>query len=845
MLLYPDPFYRGQWGYCKECNKSGDMLNIAAAVWDVDESTAAKQFLVWKIIQEYKYFDRALEIYQKKCLKPRIKHNEFWEKSKNSPLVMESGIIRDTLSQLKVNVPNNISRWRSGLGRLVGFSTKRESEIAIANHHGFDVDINQAARDAGEGRVFIGKWSDLLVIPYFDLPGRIREFSFISCEDGVLKKAHKCLTHKKVIEKNASIAFLDTLVKETNEDSLVVTDNLETALLLHSRNFTDSADVLPLVVMNDLTEVHLLRSLSNYKFTVCNPKLSCDMFKALKSSNVSVCLGSDHPFVSESIVTRLSSRNWLEGAKAKSRPVIHILNDWVKTANNIEAQATVGTLEFTQEELNDIQEGVYPELFRVISNLPDYLGKCVKIQGEDYIANSEGWFHRKTGRLISSARIEIDVIAVSKKSTRMMGSIYYQGKKIIFSDSGEHIQKKTYEFLRNKIHMENLKFSGVDKDYEEVIYEMAMTLSNSLTITDFEDVGWEKDNNLFRFYCACVDLQGNIINNRYQFTKATIFPTKTLSAEEISPDEFELLTENTPTRAAIWAISAAVVSAIIAPAIGSHKKRFAYYGQTAAAADTVCRWLGLTCDSFKESALESDSWPAVLPYRNRKDSLKEPFGMWFSARSKPSCLVEVSEKEAYMLRLLEPWSVMELELGSTSSQLQLPTNKIIIQFMSWMLKKFKLDLPDEEDLTLRVLEAMHQWAVDNGIRTRVFSSARNCFKVNSINSAENKLACFGKICCEGIYDRTLSAATALNKSVHLTETVAAVQKKKFFDCMRQSTFLMLEDAQLEQTFDQLFPNLSANGFDREEFFIVPRDTWEALTVNVKTDSVFKLRGNYA
>ncbi len=845
MLLYPDPFYRGQWGYCKECNKSGDMLNIAAAVWNVDEATAARQFLVWKIIKDYAYFERALEIYLKKCLGPRTRHNEFWNKCKNSTMLMESGLIRDTLSKLRISIPNNIERWRSGLGRLVGFSTKKEAENAVANQHGFDSEEDRLNRDTGNQRTFVGRWSDLLVIPYFDLPGRIREFSFMCCEDGVLKQTYKTLTHRKVIERTASIAFLDTLVKETNESELVVTDNLEMALLLHSRHFNENREILPLVVLRDLSEVHLLKNLSNYKFTVCNPKLSCDMFKSLKSSNVKVCLEPDNPFTVDSDIIKLSSKRWVEDTKAVARPVIEVINEWVKTANNIEAQATVGTIEFTQEELSDIREGAYPELFEIMNQLPDYLGKSIRIQGDDYIANSEGWFHKKSGKLISSARIEIDVIVVSKKTTRMMGSIYYQGKKIGFTENGDYIQKRTYDFLRNKIHMENLKFSGVDKHYSEVIYEMAMALSNSMTVTEFEDVGWEKDSNVFRFYSACVDLQGNIISNKYQFSKAALFPTKSLSTDEISPDELDLLTENTPTRAAIWALSAAVVSSVIAPAVGSHKKKFAYYGQTASATDTVCRWLGIVHDSFKESVADSINWPSVLPYRNRKESLKEPFGMWFSARSKPSCLVEVSEKEAYMLRLLEPWSVMELEFGSANSKLQLPASKIIIQFMSWMLKKFKLDLPEGEDLTLKVLEAMHQWAVEQGVRTRVFTSARNCFKVNSVNSAENKLLCFGKICKEGLYDRTLSIESKLNKSIHLTESVAVVQKKKFFDCMRQASFLMLEDAQVEEAIDELFPDQGCEGFDREEYFILPRKAWDEFGIEPKPESVIKLRDNYA
>lgn len=821
------------------------MLNIAAAVWGVDEFTAARQFLVLKIIKEYYYFDRALEIYQKKCLKPRIKHNEFWERSKNSTLLLESGIIRDTLSALKVSAPNNLERWRNGLGRLVGMSTKKEAELAISNNHGFDDPDDNGCANTGVYRTFVGRWSDLLVVPYYDLPGRIREFSFLSCEDGVLKTTHKSLTHKSVAEKNVAIAFFNALVKETNENDLVVMDNLETALLLHSRHLSENKDILPLVVMRDLKESHLLRNLANYKFTVCNPKLSCDMFKVLKSSNVTICSEADHPFVKESALIKLSSKTWINSAKEKGRPVVSVLNDWCKTANNIEAQATIGTLEFTQEELNDIKEGVYPDLMEVMKKLPDYHGKTIKIQGEEYFANSEGWFHRKTGKLVSSARIKIDVVAVSKKDVRILGYLLYQGKRIAFSESAYVLQKKPYEFIRNKIHLEGLKFNGVDKRYDEVLYEIAMAFSDAVTITDFDDVGWDKENNLFRFYPSCVDLQGNIVENKYKFTKASVFPTKTLSSEEITPDEFSLLTENKPTKAAIWALSAAVVSAAIAPVIGSHKKKFAYYGQTASAADTVCKWLGIVSDSFKEKELEQFSWPSVLPYRNRKESLKEPFGMWFSARAKPSCLVEVSEKEAYMLRLLEPWSVLELELGTTSSQLQGPTTKIIIQFLSWMLKKFKLDLPEGEDLTLRVLEAMHLWAQENGLRTRVFSSARNCFKVNSVNNADNKLLCFGKICCEGLYDRTLSVGPTLNRSVHLTETVAAVQKKKFFDCLRQATFLMLEDAQIEQAFDQLFPDLGADGFDREEFFILPRDTWNSLTADATVDSVVKLRGNYA
>lgn len=839
MVLYPDPFYKGQWFHCKECRKSGDMLNLAAAIWEVDEKVAAKNMVVRGIIPNYYYFDEALEIYQHRCLNARKRHNEFWAKSKASKLLFESSEIRCILRDLGINVPIDMDSWLKGMGKLVGLSTKKEAEAAIVNTHGFE-DKKTPAKLTGEYRSFIGKWNDVVVIPYFDLPGRIREFMFVGYDNGKLQYAHKLLNHKKNAVKTTSLAFLDPVLEE-NQSEIVVTSDLLMAIRMQARYAREQRKVLPVTVISDPFSIQFLRELSIYNFTVSDPKLTCDTFKALKASNVRLSLDTDNPIQKESLIHKYSPKAWIDKVHAASKTYMQVLEGWLPTVNKIEAQAAVGSVDFTAEEIEKIDSQEYPNIYKIISDLPNLTGRVTKIHNDEFYESEEGWFLKKTNKLISSARVRINSIMKGKSKVRLFGKILYKDSSYDFVDNKGEFERSAAKFIARVLLDNGIKCVGVDRKFNGQIYQLAMIFSEPKIIDESYVVGWNKKSGEFKFCNFAIDRFGDVSIPAHKIKRPASFPTKFLN---VSTETQVVEAKVNATNSSFWALAASVVSAVISPAIGSSVKRFAYFGETASVADIVCGWLGSVPKSFKTPANKDDGWPCVYTISARSE-VRESFSSWFLSRSKPACLVEVEEIEAYIMRLVQPWTVLHLEFGNQVQSSNESASSVVPNFLIWMLKNLGFELPPARSLTLSVLAAMRMWIKSQGLDDKIFDESEKLFEATDADSDVSILKCFGKICQYALENGFLTENSDPNRDrilsqqsgVVLTANFAHIHKKRFIDIIRNEGFKMVDCLDIDSALSTTWLAHPSAAEQSDEYWSVSRSWWESTVQesrNVKT-----------
>lgn len=845
MVLYPDPFYKGQWFHCKECRKSGDMLNLAASIWEVEEKVAAKNMVVRGIIPEYYYFDEALEIYQYRCLNARNRHNQFWENCKSSKLMFESSEIRCILRDLGIQVPTDLDSWRKGMGRLLGLSTKREAEAAIANSHGFE-DKKTPAKLTGEYRSFIGKWNDVVVIPYFDLPGRIREFMFVGYDNGKLQYAHKVLNHKKNSVKTTSLAFFDQVL-EDNQDEIIVTSDLLMAIRMHARYAREQRKILPVTVIADPFSTQFLKELSLYNFTLSEPKLTCDTFKALKANNVKIALDADNPIQKESLIHKYSPKAWIDKVKSSSKTYMQVLEDWLPTVNKIEAQATVGTIDFTAEEIGKIDSQQYPNIYKVICDLPNLTGRIAKIHNDEYYESEEGWFLKKTNRLISSARVRINAIMKSKSKVRLFGKIIYKDKTYDFIDSKGELEKTAAKFIARILLDNGVKCVGVDRKYNGEIYQLAMIFSETRIVDEDSIVGWSKKSNEFKLCNFSINRFGDVTISAYKMKRLTNFSTAYLNVStDTHLSNASLYTLN-KTNSSFWALAASITSAVISPAIGSSVKRFAYFGDTASVADIVCGWLGSVTKNFKRPVEKEDSWPCVFTVSARSE-VRESFGSWFLSRLKPSCLVEVEEIEAYIMRLIQPWTILHLEFGNQVQPNNETAQCVVPDFLIWMLKNIGFELPPAKSLALSVLAAMRMWVKSQGVDDKIFDESEKLFEVTDSDGDAGILKCFGKICQYALENNFLTENSDPNRDrilsqqsgVVLTPNFAHIHRKRFIDIIRNEGFKMVDCLDIESALSTTWLTHPSATEQSDEYWSVSRSWWEATVQESRSVKTIRL-----
>lgn len=823
MTIYPDAFYKGQWFYCKDCKQAGDMLNLAAKLWNTTEALVAKNLKIKGIIPDYFYFDNALSIYQAKCLDLRKKHLELWRKATDNSLVFESGELRDTLKALNINVPKNADEWKKGMGRLIGAAHRKEIEEAIVVPS--DMGERRYTRMTGDSRPFVGKWRNMLVIPFFDMPGRIREFKFISHNGNNLQYARKTLCHRRIITKLPMLAFFDPIVASSSDEDLIVVENLEVALGLHSRNLREKGQMLPLCAISNAQMLSSSINLHPYRFTLWNPELSSDMFKGLKESGVKVYI-DEKPDWSKFDLQKFRPKVWIDKVKEGRKTILEVLDDWLNKVGTIEAQVAVGGMAFNSEDVTAINNDEYPNLNKTLKTLSVSSGKTITLNGDQFYEKENGWFSKKKNSPISTVKIKIEKIISKEDKTINIGEIIYLGKSYPFYDEDGELDDDPCEMIRKILIKDGKICLGMNEKYAKHFKSIAMMFNPPEVVKESVDVGWDPSESVFRFCNFTISKMGDVFNTSSKSSKHSALPTSNIEYNQINLADLTLLTEDNNTNKSFWALAACATSTVIAPATLSALKRFTYYGDASAATDVVCEWFGmLPCDEKSLNA-EKSQWPIVIPQIKRPE-LSCKFDSWFLLKKKPQCFVEATKMEAYIMHLFLPtWTALKIEFDNQVNNIEEAAKKVLPNFIPWLLNKYGFEFNQDNGMILGLLAALSEWVQEFGLNTDVLKKSESCFKATTSKTNIGSLTAFKKICQHGMENQWLVEGPTQDAEVMLTNDFAHIDKQRFYDVLKAEGFKLAEGLDVQKYLNLTLPDIDLSHTLFQDRFVVDRAWWE-------------------
>lgn len=828
MTIYPDPFYKGQWWFCKDCGKCGDMLNLAAELWGTDENIAAKNMKVKGIIADYFYFEEALKLYMFKCLALRKVHNDFWASATNNSLIFESGDLRDALRLLNIPVPKTPEEWKNGMGKLIGLANKKEIEkaIVVPKPEG----ERKLTRITGSSRPFVGKnWGKMIVIPYFDLPGRIRRFEFINYDDGKLQFANKTLYHGRLLSKVPTFAFFDQIVKDGVEEDLVVVESIEIALSLHARHLKENKPILPLCVVADINTLATHIDLYPYRFTLWNAKLNGDIFKGIKSSNIPVYQTNQNGEWSKFELQKYQPKAWIEKVREGRKKPLEVMEEWLPTVSLIERQAAAGSLDFDTEDSYAIKSELYPTLSETLKSLSYHTGKTIRLSNDQVYEKDDGWYSKRTGSRISPVKIRISKIISGEDKTIHIGELSYAGKVYPFKDEIGQIDADMGEFIRKILIKDNKICISIHNRYMDKLKSLAMMFNPPEIIKQSFNVGWDQSEKAFRFCNFMVGRKGEVFEATAMSTSEE-FPTATIKYEPVNLVDINKLTNNTTTNRSFWALTAAMTSAVMTTATGIVPKRFAYYGETGSATDVVCEWFGIPPTSHKDINAEKTYWPIVVP-KKKRSWLASDFDSWFVLKKKPQCFIETDKLEAYIMHLFAPaTTVLKIDLDSHLGEIEEAAKKILPNFLAYVLKTEDISFDHEEGMALGLLNKAADWVESFGVSSDVVKEAKKCFKATVSKVSNGCLTAFTELCQYGIAHRFLIEGSTVDSDVMLTTKTAKIDKERFYEILKREGFRLADGLDIQRYLDDTAnPGSKLNYSEAEssDKFIVDRAWWEA------------------
>ena len=753
-----------EWFVCGDCDFAGDLIELVAEHMGIDIDDAISVLDSHYLFESPPDTDH-IASYISQHIRYRKRINHFWQESRVRPLekISDSGIAL----LRKCSLGDNVLRphWRDHGGQLFGAAEIREVEELFAPLSYEDrVRPNRNGKSSvrrgggpGKSRLFVGNtWGEVLVIPHYDLPGRIIGFTFIGRDvnpyagDIIYKRANIGQTNQR--PKESGIAMLPAvqpgLHKPFGSTVFIFTD-IVLAMRFHARWFRESYRPLPVVAVQEksnLKSLHLPTSLEDRRLIFCGP-LQVTLPLA-RRHNGSV---SDYTIPEADIATRITRRppnDFLHLFEENARPWDTALDRLLQSLSAEEARLLLERLEMPPTEYRQIL-AMSKQQDRIESLAPLRIGgKKVIIGGDTVIERPDGWFVESSEERICNYPMRIDVVR-----TTDFGDTQYE---ITVECSDRPV---TLRVTQREIHNGNL-FAAVNRRLlqqqgEPLIYQqrkwarqslfIAQELSEPETIRDAGRIGWTSDGVRFQFPNFALFHNGEIDRAPMAIELDDgPLPARDLSPARTDPLCVEQLYDDSSENGIVWGLAACVIQHLTRrhchsqPAIGVVLDG-AYAHETGASAA-----IALGCGSVNLAARRSLS---IQDYISRQCSFHDfpvliRLGHNSRLRMQASWLDTPKFKHAIMP--LNPFAAISVashpgfvrvccdghpqSLGATASA----ARWIIPNYLSDLLKRrFFFDPGGNDQLLVTILDDMAEWFDREGGSPSVVRSARKLLHFDS------------------------------------------------------------------------------------------------------------------
>jgi hypothetical protein len=187
LRLYWDNTSGGAWHQCKSCGSVGDMIDLVGKVWNTSPAVVMSQLAAAGAVTAPELVTaEAVANHKREYPDYRQRMDLLWSQARDN---FRYNCCPDvaTISRMYGILPPDMSpeRWKEGPGLFVGAI---DHQIIEKTFHPSAGESDDRIRNASENRAFSGgKWKDVLVVPFYDLPGRIRAFALLGCQGDIPK----------------------------------------------------------------------------------------------------------------------------------------------------------------------------------------------------------------------------------------------------------------------------------------------------------------------------------------------------------------------------------------------------------------------------------------------------------------------------------------------------------------------------------------------------------------------------------------------------------------------------------------------------------------------------------
>ena len=691
LYIYRDAAESQDWCYCRDCGVFGDMIELAAAAWKLDIGAAVRKIREASLLTtESLAVPAALDDYQKQHVRFRQRVTRFWQETQKNAADNHT-VMGDLLRAFEL--PSIHGDWSRHGGQFIGLTT-RETFLKHIMAGKIKQTPTRVRRDFGLSSENLAGpgWEHVLIVPFYDLPGRICGFLGIG------------RNKKQVVEKifipvtpigysrgrrEGGLAMLGniTLKSPAHKHVFAITD-IFTAISMQIRHLRETSLPLPIVVpyLGPTAETDAVWGNLRSTNVICwTPHGGIDGLIHAKRANAQVASLQLTGSTIEYNLLHQTAGDWLHQVRKTATPWSAALRTQLRNDSREVAESTLLRMEFSNEAYKQFIAGCDADLKQRVEGMRDHVdfSRRVRYSGRTIHERGGAWYF-DNDEVVCDAIVRIEqVITSSRHRTYYKGVIKFQEREIPFLEQAQTIEKRGFEWLLS--YVRDIANGGVISyapQFTRRLAGLAIIFHTPDQVNGVEQVGWDVDRQHFQLPKYAIKLGGEVDTASHCLFDGELVPGRRLP----QPDG-NLPSRHTTTLSAVhdesalvWGTAAAVLHRLISEPLRRPGKGLLFDGEGAKSiGETAAILLG--CPELlydpREPVVKTaqrvhpHAWPAVL--RCPPSRTLTP-GAWLTTPEAANLLVAQPSVTVQVLGLRQTWNVLRCprKLGS----LQLTTDAV-------------------------------------------------------------------------------------------------------------------------------------------------------------------------
>ena len=649
LTVYDDHNASGEWFHCRTCEFAGDQIELASACW----SGTDPRHVILKLhacgfeIPAKRLEPAIVERHVKYHLVRRRLTTELWEQSRRRLLADNSKTLRHLQRKFGIRLDVDPDTWLTGPGLFIGGTDRKSVENIYkpgALYSTLRNDGTGKSDTSGGETIFKGPgWTDLLTIPFHDMPGRIKGLMFLGREgrqpaDIAFKVMNYAGSYEfsaaskaivRSIGLDCGVAMRDA--SRFADDYVFVMNEPVIAVRMQCWHMQDSKTPAPLV--SAYTRERVSTATKNWR-TFDEPLLfwgqaNAALLKHAKAANSKIStvgFNTKGPLLTF-MHTRLSE--WLPRVRASARAWPDVLEELLGKLPTGEAEDLLLGMELEPEDLKQFLAVCPDELQDRLAPLLEKTKIRTVLEDQEPISEGAyGWMNEKTHELVSSAVLRIHrMLHVSKSNNPICsGEIIHAGSSVPFVEDEDVIEAGAFRWMRRQLLAANAGNLVFDRRYENRVTALAAKFHPPTVVSGLEKVGWNRAESAYVFPAYVLRSNGDVEEDSRIVMTGRRLPCAGFEKPTVLTDDDmrELTAESTGP---IWAVAVHVIAYAIAPLFG-HERRPVVLADnddgtlTNAASAFGCPFHPITDNvsdvrAYMELSSAEHNWPFVVKLASR------------------------------------------------------------------------------------------------------------------------------------------------------------------------------------------------------------------------------------